>query len=193
MIEREIKLSFADHEAARHAVLAADGRLVASRRLIEDRLFDTSDGQLRAAGRALRVRRDAGRVLLTSKGPASSALVKAREEFETEVGDADTLEAILAALGYRQAFRSEKYREEFTLTGVMVALDETPIGVFVELEGAEAAIVAAAGRLGRAPADFVLQSYPTLYRAWCHARGAVPGDMVFAGRSDERPAVRPGL
>jgi adenylate cyclase class 2 len=193
MIEREIKLSFADHEAARHAVLSAGGRLVASRRLIEDRLFDTTDGQLRASGRALRIRRDGRRVLLTSKGPAASALVKAREEFETEVGDADTVESILATLEYRQAFRSEKYREEFTLAGVVVALDETPIGVFVELEGAEASIVAAAALLGRTPADFVRQSYPALYRAWCHARGAVPGDMMFAGRSDERPAVGSGL
>jgi adenylate cyclase class 2 len=187
MIEREIKLSFADYEAARQAVLAAGGRLVASRRLIADRLFDTPGGHLRAAGRALRVRRDAGRALLTSKGPATSDLVKAREEFETEVGDADTVETILAGLGYRAAFQSEKYREEYSLAGVVVALDETPIGVFVELEGAEASIVAAARLLGRAPSDFLLQSYPALYRAWCHARGAVPGDMLF--RHDERPAA----
>jgi adenylate cyclase class 2 len=118
--------------------------------------------------------------------------VKAREEFETEVGDATTLEAILAALGYREAFRSEKYREEYSLSGVVVAVDETPIGAFVELEGAEAAIVAAAGLLGRAPADFVRQSYPALYRAWCHDRGVVPGDMMFAGRGDAPRVMSPG-
>ncbi len=190
MIEREVKLSFAEYEAARQAVLSAGGRLAVPRRLMEDRLFDTSDGQLRAGGRALRVRRDAGRVLLTSKGPATSQLVKAREEFETDVGDADTMEAILAALGYRQAFRSEKYREEYTLDGVVVALDDTPIGVFVELEGTEGAIVAAARLLGRTPADFVLQSYPALYRAWCDARGAAPGEMVFSTPGDERATVR---
>jgi adenylate cyclase class 2 len=187
MIEREIKLPFADHEAARRAVLAAGGRLVASRRLIEDRLFDTPDSRLRREGLALRVRRDAGQVLLTCKSPAPGGLVKTREELETRAGDAETIEMILNALGYREAFRSEKYREEFALAGgVSVALDETPIGVFVELEGEEAAIVAAAATLGRGPADFVLESYPSLYRGWCRARGLSPGRMVFDGHAGSR-------
>ena len=184
MIEREIKLPFRDPETARRALLTAGGRLVASRRLIEDRLFDTADSALRRRGHVLRVRRDAGRTWLTWKGPAPSALVKAREELETPVDRGDILEDILAGLGYRQALRCEKHREEFALPGgIIAAVDETPIGVFVELEGDEDAIVAAAAALGRDPAEFVLHSYPALYHAWCAARGVPPGDFVF---SEER-------
>jgi adenylate cyclase class 2 len=91
-----------------------------------------------------------------------------------------TIEAILAALGYEQAFRAEKYREEFAMPGgITAALDETPIGVFVELEGDEDAIVAVAAALGRRPADFILASYPALYQRWCHARGVPAEAMVF--------------
>jgi adenylate cyclase class 2 len=184
MIEREIKLLFADHEAARQAVVTAGGRLVVSRRLIDDRLFDTSDGGLRRAGITLRVRRDGRRTLLTCKRPAPPGLVKIREEFETEVADAETVEAILAALGYRQTFRSEKFREEYAATeGTSVAVDDTPIGVFVEIEGSEAGIVATATALGRSVSDYVLDSYPALYHAWCHRHGRVAGDMRFSERA----------
>ena len=43
-VEQEIKLVFADVEAARQAVQTAGGRLVVSRRLLDDTLFDTPDG-----------------------------------------------------------------------------------------------------------------------------------------------------
>jgi len=188
MIEREIKLPFASHEAARQAVLAAGGRLVVSRRLLDDRLFDTPDRALRESQRALRVRRDGTRTLLTCKGPAAPAQVKTREEFETEVGDAVVLEAILAALGYGPAFRSEKFREEYVAAnGASIALDDTPIGVFVEVEGTEAAIEATAAALGRSPADYVLDSYPALYRAWCDRHQRAPGDMLFPARAAVTP------
>jgi adenylate cyclase class 2 len=184
MIEREIKLPFDDVAGARQLVLAAGGRPAVPRRLIDDRLFDTPDQRLRREGRALRVRRDGSRTTLTAKGPAPSTIVKAREELETTVGGADTIEAILVALGYRQSFHAQKYREEFTLPGsVCAAVDETPIGVFVELEGDEDAIIAAAAALGRAPAAFVLESYPALYHAWCAARGLRAGEMLFAAET----------
>ena len=180
MIEREIKLPFPDVAQARQLLLAAGGHPTVPRRLIDDRLFDTADQRLRRAGRALRVRRDAGRTILTTKAPAPSERVKAREELETGVGDPVMIEAILAALGYEQTFRAEKYREEFAMpSGITAALDDTPIGVFVELEGEESAIVAVAAALGRAPADFILASYPALYQGWCRDR-SVPADaMVF--------------
>ena len=84
----------------------------------------------------MRLRRAAGRAILTYKGPARFAGgVKMREERETAVSDPDEMEAILAALGFERRFRYEKRREEWTLEGCAVALDETPIGNFVEVEG----------------------------------------------------------
>jgi hypothetical protein len=53
-------------------------------------------------------------------------------------------------------------------------VDETPLGTFVEIEGPPETIHEAARILGRGPEDYVLESYPDLYRA---AGGR--GDMVF--------------
>ena len=47
----------------------------------------------------------------------------------------------------------------------MVAIDDTPIGTFVEIEGDEAAIHALAARLGFAPADYITASYRALFVA----------------------------
>jgi adenylate cyclase, class 2 len=179
MIEQEIKLVFESAEAARQAVLAAGGRLVVSRRLLDDRLFDTPDTWLRRSGTALRLRRDADRAFLTFKGPVQPGAVKRREELETTVGDADIAEAIVIALGFRRWFRSEKYREEYDIESARVAVDDTPIGAFVEIEADEHSIARVAARLGRSTAEYRLESYPRLFRDWCEARGVHETDMVF--------------
>jgi adenylate cyclase, class 2 len=88
--------------------------------------------------------------------------------------------AILERLGLRISFRYEKYREEFALEDVVFAVDETPVGTFVEIEGSDEGIASAAVRLGRGPADYVLDSYRTLFARQCAARGDVARDMTFA-------------
>jgi hypothetical protein len=64
---------------------------------------------------------------------------------------------------------------------VVIAVDETPVGTFVELEGGEAGIAAVAERLGRSQRDYVLDSYRTLFLDWQQqTKGQVVGsDMVF--------------
>ncbi len=76
-------------------------------------------------------------------------------------------------------FRYQKYREELSLDGLVIAIDETPIGTFVELEGEEAAIASVAGRLGRTAADYVLASYRSLFLEHRTARGGHGADMMF--------------
>src|SRR5690242_12189287 len=106
-IENEVKLRFDSVEAARRAVTTAGGRLVVSRRLLIDTLFDTADQQLRQRGSALRVRRDAGSGLVTFKGPVIGGVVKSREEIETAAADADALEQIVERLGFQAWFKAE--------------------------------------------------------------------------------------
>ena len=183
MIEQEIKLAFDSVEAARQAVTTAGGRLVVARRLIQDQLFDTPDKRLGETDRTCRLRREPGRAILTFKGPTLPGPVKQREETETAVEDADAMTTVLGGLGLQPTFRSEKYREEYALDGLDVTIDETPVGVFVEIEGTPASIEAAARRLGRTPADYRLESYPRLYMAWCAARGRTPTDMTFESTS----------
>jgi adenylate cyclase class 2 len=147
------------------------------RRLQHDVLVDTADGRLGGAGTALRVRTDGEHAYLTFKGPVLPGPLKAREEIETEAASSPAMLAILAALGYAPVFRYEKYREEYTATGAVVAIDETPIGAFIEIEGEPAAIHTLAGRLGFGPAHFVTASYRALFVE----AGGAGADMLFPG------------
>ncbi len=178
-LEREIKLPFESAEAARAAVLATGATPLKGRRLQEDCLLDTTDDDLRRRRSALRVRQDGGRCILTFKGPVQPGEVKVREELETMAGDGTLLTRILGELGYHVWFRYEKYREEFTLDDCIIAIDETPVGVFVEIEGGDRGIAAAAQLLGRGPGDYVLDSYRGLFVRHCQQLGISVTDMLF--------------
>ena len=178
-LEREVKLRFESVEAARDAVLAAGATPLLGRRLQEDALLDTAEGRLAARRAVLRVRHEGGHSLLTFKGPPQPGPMKLREEVETVVADGQALMAILQALGLSVCFRYEKYREEFALEDVVIAIDETPVGVFVEIEGSESGITAMAAAMGRSPADYILDSYRGLFLQRRDALGLTGGDMVF--------------
>jgi adenylate cyclase class 2 len=180
MLEREIKLAFDNPARARAAVVATGATPLRCRRLQEDNLFDTADETLRRRGCALRVRSESGKSLLTFKGPAQASPMKLREEHETIVSDGDELKTVFAELGFLPWFRYQKYREEFAAEDVTIAIDETPIGTFVEVEGGEAAIHAVAQALGRTSADFIVESYRTLFLARRAEYGLTGNDMVFA-------------
>ncbi len=178
-LEREVKLLFENADAARAAVAATGATPLHGRRLQEDCLLDTTNDDLRRRRSALRVRQDGGRSILTFKGPVQPAAVKIREEVETSVGDGTLLMRMLGELGFHVWFRYQKYREEFALDDCIIAIDETPVGVFVEIEGGERGIEAAARALGRQPADYVLDSYRGLFVRHCERLGIAPTDMIF--------------
>ena len=180
-LEREIKLRFDSADEARAKILALGATPLHGRRLQEDALLDTEDESLRRQRSTLRVRSEGGKSLLTFKGPVLPGIIKIREEHETVVADGVVLLAILERLGMHIWFRYEKYREEFEADDVVIAVDETPVGVFVELEGGEAAIHATARALGRTPADYLTDSYRLLFLQHRDAHGLAGHDMVFTG------------
>lgn len=180
-VEREIKLRFASVAEARQCVLAAGAVPLRARRRQLDTLFDTADGTLAQARSVLRVRVEDGQGFVTFKGPVLPGVMKVREEIETPVGDAGALIGILEALAFRAGFKYEKYREEFQAAQTIVAVDETPVGVFVEIEGDEAAVHALARGMDRTPADYITDSYRALFLK----DGEGHGDMLFARQSGE--------
>jgi adenylate cyclase class 2 len=178
-VEREVKLRFGSAGEARAAILATGATPLYGRRLQEDCLLDDESETLRRRRCVLRIRTELGKARLTFKGPVQSAAVKIREELETVVGDGTVLRRVLEELGLHVWFRYEKYREEFAHEDVIVAIDETPVGVFVEIEGSEPGIETAAGLLGRGPDDYVLDSYRSLFLRHREALGLDGQDMVF--------------
>jgi adenylate cyclase class 2 len=177
--ELEIKLRFGNAADARAAVAAAGAVPLKARRLQQDALLDTPDGLLRTRRSMLRLRTEPGSSALTFKGPPQPSMMKLRDELETAIGDGPLLRRVFEELGFRVWFRYEKYREEFTLNGVIIAVDETPVGTFVEIEGSHDGITSAARALGRGPEDYVLDSYRSLHAEDCARRGLQQSDMLF--------------
>jgi adenylate cyclase, class 2 len=178
-LEREVKLRFADSAEARDAILGAGATPLKSRRLQEDSLLDAPDGRLRGRRSLLRIRMECGKSFITFKGPQQPSTMALRDELETIAGDGPLLIRIFEELGFEVWFRYEKYREEFALDDLIVALDETPIGVFVEIEGSERGIAAMSQALGRRENDYVLESYRGLFARHCAQHGLPVGDMLF--------------
>jgi adenylate cyclase, class 2 len=178
-LEREVKLRFDSVEEARRAVIGAGCTPRMGRRLQADAMLDTDDEQLRRRRCVLRVRVENGKSRVTFKGPVQPSTMKVREEDETLVGDGEVLLKIFRELGLHVWFRYEKYREEFSHEDVIVAIDETPVGVFVEVEGCEQGIETAAAALGRSQADFIVDSYRSLFLQLRDRFGLTTSDMVF--------------
>jgi len=145
------------------------------------------------------------RVVLTFKQPmvhpagagmesVSHGSYKVRDEIELEVADPGNLTRIFEGLGMSGWFRYEKYRTTFRMpdskawaAGLLIELDETPIGTFVELEGPATAIDRAAEELGFSKHDYVLKNYLRLYMEDCRQKGEQPLHMVFPNRKRPSP------
>lgn len=139
--------------------------------------------------------KNATRVVLTFKQPTVRAMdedggrFKVREETELEVTDPAALTKIFEGLGMRGWFSYEKYRTTWKLNAaqqwakdLLIEVDETPVGVYVELEGPPGAIDQAAERLGFTRRDYLTKNYLTLYAEDCRRRGVAPGNMLFESR-----------
>ncbi len=178
-LEREVKLRFDSAESARDAILTAGATPLRGRRFQEDFLLDTEDETLRRRRCVLRIRMESGGSRLTFKGPVQPSAMKLREEIETVVGDGETLLHVFEELGLHVWFRYQKYREEFAFEDVIAAVDETPVGTFVEIEGGEHGIERLAAAIGCAPGEYILDSYRGLFLQHRDAFGLDCRDMVF--------------
>jgi adenylate cyclase class 2 len=166
-------------------------------------LFDTPDRALRRVRAVLRVRRYGSRWTVTYKGtPQADPLYKSRLELESELDNPEAIQAIFHTLGLLPVFRYQKYRTHYALPGKKirgkpvfeVALDETPIGDFMELEGSRRAIDRVARKLGYSRSDYSTASYGALYLEDCARRNIPPTDMIFvqdARRSRQREETAP--
>jgi adenylate cyclase, class 2 len=180
--EVEIKLPCDSLDTVREKLRAGNAAPISALHFESNDLYDNAQGQIAGSGSTLRLRRTNDKALLTYKGPARfQGGVKRREERETLVSDAAETEAILAGLGLTRRFRYEKRREEWSLEDCVIALDETPIGNFVEIEGDPSAIRRAMARLELDFSETIPYSYSKLYALRRQREPTLPSDMVFSG------------
>ena len=183
--ENEIKLAFPSRETAVSRLLAAGATPVHARAFEDNVLFDLADRPLTKSGRLLRLRGFDGASILTFKAPvAGEHRHKVKVEHETAIADPEALRSILFGLGFEAVYRYQKYRATYRLGAVEATVDETPLGTFVELEGAPEEVDKAAEALGVVPADFIRATYRELQEKEASSRGFVAGDMLFPVSGD---------
>lgn len=175
---------------------SADGRLAKHGQLLRIR----TETREPAKAKKTRLQKLEQRIVLTFKTPpdelvsgeALSAMLpahgryKVREEVELVVSDSGAMRKIFEGLGLKGWFRYEKYRTTYQLPsrlkwakGLLIELDEVPIGTFMELEGPAPAIDRAARELGYGAKDYITKNYLVLYLEECRAKAQAPGDMLF--------------
>jgi adenylate cyclase, class 2 len=178
--EIEVKFIIDDLPAMRQCVLAMGADYKTPRTYEVNVLFDTPDQRLQRQDCLLRLRSD-HRHVLTYKEPAPAAEqdFKVRHEYEVEVSDFPTAQALLEKLGFIPVWRYEKYRETFTYQDAEILLDHTPCGAFLEIEGSREAIRAIATALGLDFETRLTASYGAIFAAVCTAYKLQVPDMTF--------------
>lgn len=178
--EIELKLPIRDLDAVRQSVRRQGGTPVSPQHFESNDLYDDAQGRFASSGCTLRLRRANDKTILTFKGPARfESGVKRRREHETNVSDGEATEAILAGLGLARRFRYEKRREEWKLEDCTIALDQTPIGDFVEIEGDPIRIRRAVSLLELDASEAIPYSYAKLYALRRQKDPSLPSDMIF--------------
>ena len=183
-VETEVKFRVADGPALEQKLSALGFRQITPRTFEKNVLFDTPERTLRAQQSILRIRQYGERWVVTHKclptdnDPAERH--KRRIETETEVEDGEAMSVVFSQLGYRPAFTYEKWRTEYTDATGHCVIDETPIGLFAELEGPAEWIDSISHRLGLDPSELLTLSYGRLFEEWRASTGSTANDLTFS-------------
>jgi adenylate cyclase class 2 len=182
----EIEVKIACDNLSRLLSAGFELRLDSPRHFEDNWLLDSPDQMLFKKGAALRVRSVEGRGWVTYKGvvrESAESILKIREEIEAETTEPEQMIELFERLGFRRAFRYQKYRTTYTLQldggQVEVAFDETPMGNFVEIEGDEAQVLSILEQAGFSAEDSIRESYPELQASRCNRAGVPLEDLVF--------------
>ncbi|MGA8300259.1 MAG: class IV adenylate cyclase [Terriglobales bacterium] len=177
--EIEIKFRIGDEKALARALRGAGFKLVTRSTHEMNSLYDVPGQKLRKRGELLRLRKYSDTFVLTHKAKGKAGRHKVRTELETRVENGTQMDAILRALGYAPTFRYEKYRAEWSDGVGHAVVDETPIGIFGELEGPARWIDCTARALKIAGADYITQTYAELFFYWKRATRSPAREMTF--------------
>jgi adenylate cyclase, class 2 len=183
--EIELKFPVTDERTFRSLVSELGFRLETERTFESNTLYDTPERRLRSSKQLLRLRQYGSRCTVTHKRQAAESdagsRYKTRIETESVVEDTESLAEIFTQLGFAPVFRYEKYRTEWVAEGGgHLVLDETPIGLWAELEGEPAWIDSVLQKLGIAPESCSTASYGTLFTEWKAATGSPAEHLTFA-------------
>jgi adenylate cyclase class 2 len=174
VLEIEVKVRVADIRLMHTKLLELGAGLLKERHRETNTLYDFRSRSLLAKCQALRVRSVGKKAYMTFKGtPQKSRKFKVREEFETEVKNAQHLKKILKSLGFAPVFSYEKLRTVYKKGNLRICLDETAAGNFLELEGEREKIARFLGLLKIPKKDWIKLDYIQLLQK-AGKKGRVP-------------------
>jgi adenylate cyclase class 2 len=181
--EIELKFPVADVNKLRASAFELGFRLLTERTFESNTLYDSAERGLRAKKQILRVRQYGDRWTVTHKRQAAGGdgdfRYKTRIETESSVEDGEALAEIFIQLGYTPVFRYEKFRTEWEHGAGHMVLDETPIGVWAELEGEPAWIDEMLAALQVPSEQCSTESYGKLFLNWKASTGSPAENLTF--------------
>ncbi len=182
-METEVKIRVQDREAFEQKLPALGFTRVTARTFERNTLYDTPERRLRNSRQILRIRQYGSKWVLTHKsvpgGQSEEGRHKKRVETETEVEDGPVLGKVFEALGFGPVFVYEKWRAEWADATGHCVLDETPLGVYAELEGPSEWIDATAKQLGINDSQFITLSYGRIFESWRDETGFKVENFTF--------------
>jgi len=182
-IETEIKFRVQNRDELQAKLQALGFHMETPRSFESNTLYDMPDRSLRSRRELVRIRKYGERWVLTHKRVPDDGIGedrhKHRVETETEVADGSALAEVFRSIGLLPAFRYEKWRTEWADTEGHCVVDETPIGIFAELEGKPEWIDRVAAKLGISAEERLTASYGRLFDQWREATGSTARDLTF--------------
>ena len=159
-IEKKYRLTKQQREAVVRRLPEIGAEL--RREEFEENTLYTGAG-LEVGKTVLRLRRVGEQAWLTYKKrfPGTAEIKRQREE-QTQVTDAEAMNAILQAVGLRPALVYEKRRQTWSFGESEIVIDELPFGLFMEIEGSKKSIVLAERRIGIEGLEVEHLTYPQL-------------------------------
>jgi len=191
-IETEVKFRVEDVARLEKSLREAGFQLETPRTFERNVLYDTPERRLRLDRQILRIRQYGEKWVLTHKAiPADgdTGAYKHRVETETTIGDGETVATIFGALGYVRAFTYEKYRTEWADGTGHCVIDETPLGIFAELEGSDSWIDRTAATLAVDSVNMTNLSYGRMFELWKEQTGSPVSDLTFAAIGEPAAAL----
>jgi adenylate cyclase class 2 len=186
--EIEVKFPVPDSQQLQSRLPQLGFTLETPRTFEHNTLYDTPGRDLRQRRQILRLRRYGDLCVLTHKRMpenADDSQYKTRIETESLVSDCSALAEIFRQLGYTPAFVYEKFRTEWAqpLPGkdlrAHLVVDETPIGIFAELEGPPDWIERILAQLQIDRSTCMTDSYGTLFLKWKQSSGSPANNLTF--------------
>ncbi len=136
MKEIELKVVFKDFKDLKKKLKHLKAKKVNPKTFEKNIIYDHKDINLKRKGVLLRLRKFGKKNILTlKKASKGKEGFKVREEINLDVESFEKTENFLKSLGFFKTFSYEKWRENYSYKGLIISLDETKVGNFMEVEG----------------------------------------------------------